>query len=60
MRKQYFNRDRPTINHQPINRKFVKRKSTTSLNATLISQQVDQPTTYSNVWLNRNPSSGHR
>lgn len=31
MRKHYFNRDRPTINHQPFNRKFVKRKSTTSL-----------------------------
>lgn len=56
MRKHYFNRDRPTINHQPFNRKFVKRKSTTSL----ISQQVDQPTSYSNVWFNRNPSSGHR
>lgn len=29
MRKHYFNRDRATINHQPINRKFVKRKRTT-------------------------------
>lgn len=59
MRKHYFNRDRATINHQPINRKFVKRKSTT-VTKSLISQQVDQPASYSNVWFNRNPSSGHR